>query len=311
MSRITPPPPSTPSGSPDQPNKRPAAAGPGMPAQKPNLTTPKAPELGASAPPTTGGQPANKTVVPGSSPSAPASPTQPAGGNGSAAAKPAPAKVANIFAPKTGAAGGAGVAPAAPAPTSGGAAGSGMPAIAELKQRPIGRVLTKMGKVTREQVVEALGFQKSKGGALGRILIDLGYIKESDLNIALAAQQGYEMVSLEGRNITPQMVEAVPAQLATTQKVLPIEFDKATKKLTVAMASHENFRAIDDLRALMGYDVQAVLAEPSELERLINKHYQSAAQGIGDILSELNTDDSLKDMKNRGESIDLDTLKEA
>ena len=48
-----------------------------------------------------------------------------------------------------------------------------MPAISELQGRQIGRVLTKMGKVTREQVVEALDFQKSKGGA-GRILIDLG-----------------------------------------------------------------------------------------------------------------------------------------
>ena len=76
-----------------------------------------------------------------------------------------------------------------------------MPAIAELKGRPIGRVLTKMGKVTREQVVEALDFQKSKGGALGRILIDLGYVKETDLNFALAAQRGYELVSLEGRSI--------------------------------------------------------------------------------------------------------------
>ena len=112
-----------------------------------------------------------------------------------------------------------------------------------------------MGKVSREQVVEALDFQKSKGGALGRILIDLGYVKETDLNIALAAQRGYELVSLEGRAITPEAIAAVPPQIATTHKVLPIEFDAASKRLTVAMISHENFRALDDLRSLMGYDV--------------------------------------------------------
>ena len=93
-----------------------------------------------------------------------------------------------------------------------------MPPIDQLQGRPIGRVLTKMGKVTREQVVEALTFQKSKGGALGRILIDLGYVKEGDLNMALAAQLGYELVSLEGKQITPQMIDAVPHQIATTQK---------------------------------------------------------------------------------------------
>ena len=128
----------------------------------------------------------------------------------------------------------------------------GMPPIDQLQGRPIGRVLTKMGKVTREQVVEALDFQKSKGGALGRILIDLGYIKETDLNIALAAQKGYELVNLDGVTIPPIAINAVPAQIATTNKVLPIEFDPATKKLTVVMASQENFRALDDLRSVDG-----------------------------------------------------------
>src|SRR4029450_3611308 len=114
---------------------------------------------------------------------------------------------------------------------------SGRPPLDQLQGRPIGRVLTKMGKVTREQVVEALDFQKRKGGALGRILIDLGYIKESDLNAALAAQQGYELVNREGRKIKPQAINAVPPQIATTNKVLPLEYDKATKMITVAMAN--------------------------------------------------------------------------
>src|SRR5207248_1611241 len=137
-----------------------------------------------------------------------------------------------------------------PATPAGGAL-SGLPPIDQLQGRPIGRVLTKMGKVTREQVVEALTFQKSKGGALGRILIDLGYIRESDLNVALAAQKGYELVDLSGREIPAIVINAVPAQIATTNKVLPIEFDPTTKKLTVVMASQENFRALDDLRSLM------------------------------------------------------------
>ena len=191
------------------------------------------------------------------------------------------------------------------------AAPSGPPSIAELKGRPIGRVLTKMGKVVRDQVVEALDFQKKKGGALGRILIDLGYIKEADLNYALAAQRGYELVSLEGRTISPAAVSAVPSQIATTNKVLPLEFDPATKKLKVAMSSPENFRALDDLRSLMGYDVQAVLADPDQIDKLIAKLYNTAAESLGEILGELSSDETLKQLKNRGESIDLDSIKEA
>src|SRR5881275_872237 len=117
-----------------------------------------------------------------------------------------PMKPGSGLRPTSNVTGGAG---AAKPPTAGGGGGSsgggaspgpagGMPPIDQLQGRPIGRVHTKMGKVTREQVVEALTFQKSKGGALGRILIDLGYIKENDLNTGLAAQRGYEWISLDG-----------------------------------------------------------------------------------------------------------------
>src|SRR5688500_431139 len=269
MSRVNPPPP--PPGSPTpNPQRKPVI--PGLAAQKPGVTTPKAPEMGASAPPTKSGMPAT-----------PAPPAAAGGATGK------PGAVAAAAAP----------APAPSTPQQGGGAGA-MPPIDQLQGRPIGRVLTKMGKVSREQVVEALTFQKSKGGALGRILIDLGYVKESDLNIALAAQKGYELFNLDGLNIPKIAIDAVPAQIATTNKVLPVAFDKGSKKLTVVMASHENFRALDDLRSLMGYNVSAKIGDAEQIERLIAKHYQANAESLGEILGELNADDSLKDLKHRG-----------
>ena len=186
-----------------------------------------------------------------------------------------------------------------------------MPPIDQLQGRPIGRILTKMGKVTRDQVVEALNFQKSKGGAIGRILMDLGYIKESELNIGLAAQKGYELFNLDGIIISPATIAAVPPQIATTNKVLPIEFDPVTKKITIVMASQENFRAIDDLQSIYQYKVTAKIGDPEQIEKLLQKHYNAAAESIGEILGELQTDETLKDLKGRGESIDLSDLKEA
>ncbi len=237
---------------------------------------------------------------PGARPAAPGAtgPRPPAAQGGNGAARP-PASTGGSNA----VAGGAGEGVGAPMP--------GMPPIDQLQGRPIGRVLTKMGKVNRDQVVEALDFQKRKGGALGRILIDLDYIKETDLNIALAAQKGYELVNLDGVNIPAEAIAAVPAQIATTNKVLPVAFDKVAKKLTVVMASQENFRALDDLRQLMGYSVTAKIGDPDQIEKLINKHYNTAAESLGEVLGELSNDDTLKDLKGRGESIDLDSLKEA
>jgi type IV pilus assembly protein PilB len=196
------------------------------------------------------------------------------------------------------------VPPAPPKP-------GGIPPIDQLKDRKVGRVLPKMGKVTKEQVIEALGFQHKKGGQLGRILIDLGYIVESDLNIALAAQRGFELVNLEGLEIPPAVIAAVPSQLATTYKVLPIEFDPGSKKLVVALASHDNFRALDDLRSLMGYNVVAKIGDGEAIDRLLAKHYMANDQEMSQILSNIQTDDNLKGLKDRGASIDIADLTQA
>jgi type IV pilus assembly protein PilB len=219
---------------------------------------------------------------PGTTPSSAAPPSKPPGG----------AKVAN------------GGGDGAPKP-------GGIPPVDQLQGRPIGRVLTKMGRVTRDQVVEALDFQKKKGGQLGRILVDLGYVTESDLNIGLAAQRGFELVSLDGLEIAPAVIAAVPAQIATTNKVLPIEYDPATKKLVVAMASHDNFRALDDLRSLMGYTVVAKIADGDMIDKLLGKYYQAAGEEISSILSNIQSDESLKGLKDRGASIDIADLAQA
>jgi type IV pilus assembly protein PilB len=67
---------------------------------------------------------------------------------------------------------------------------SSTPSPDPFKGRPLGRVLTKMGKVTREQVVEALVYQKQHGGLIGEIMVKLGFVQTADILAALAAQRG-------------------------------------------------------------------------------------------------------------------------
>jgi hypothetical protein len=66
----------------------------------------------------------------------------------------------------------------------------GVPTPDELLGRPIGRVLTKMQRVTREQVIQALVYQKEHGGLLGEVMVKLGFIEPADVLTALAGQRG-------------------------------------------------------------------------------------------------------------------------
>jgi type IV pilus assembly protein PilB len=187
----------------------------------------------------------------------------------------------------------------------------GIPPIDQLQGRMIGRVLTKMGKTNKEQVVEALNFQKQKGGQLGRILVDLGYVTEADLNIALAAQRGMEMVDLNGIEIPPSAIAAVTQQTATTYKVLPIEFNASTKRLIVALSSPDNFRALDELRTVMGYTVVAKIGDADLIDKLVAKYYKADAEEISKIINNIQDDESLKGLKDRGASIDIADLAQA
>ena len=188
--------------------------------------------------------------------------------------------------------------------------------IPELKGRPLGRVLYKMGKVSRDQVTQAVEVQKQRGGPLGQILVDLGYIDDVVRTLALAFQAGMEYVDLDTVEIPEAATAMVPAQLANTYKVVPVDYDASRKRLTVALASADNFRAVDDLRNLTGCDVLSRITEPAKLDAALAKLYGGTAQdegmgSIGELINEMMDDQQLAQLENRGESIDIDTLKEA
>ena len=122
-----------------------------------------------------------------------------------------------------------------------------------------------MGLITRDQVHEALDVQKHKGGPLGQILIDLDYITDDMRTMALAHQTGMEAVDLTDIEISHDIIELIPPQMANAYKIIPLEYEPDTKKLTIALASADNFRATDDLRTLMGFDVTAKIADPTQL----------------------------------------------
>jgi hypothetical protein len=74
-----------------------------------------------------------------------------------------------------------------------------VPPVQELKGRQLGRILIKMGLLTREKVHECLQLQEAKGRKtkIGQIFIEKGLITNKDLNIALAGQRGMEYIEIE------------------------------------------------------------------------------------------------------------------
>jgi type IV pilus assembly protein PilB len=186
-----------------------------------------------------------------------------------------------------------------------------MPAISQLKGRPLGRILIKMGKVTRAQVSEALDLQKKKRGPLGQLLIELGYVDEQDVHLALAAQVGMESITLANIDIDQNVIDMVPSQMAHSYQIVPTDYDRESNTLGVALASPDNFHATDDLKTLMGFAVVARITTQEDMTEALNRFYpEEQADTINELIAEIGEDSDLAKFEGRGESIDLDDLKE-
>ncbi|NOT00325.1 MAG: Flp pilus assembly complex ATPase component TadA [Phycisphaerales bacterium] len=186
-----------------------------------------------------------------------------------------------------------------------------MPPIEQLRGRQLGRILIKMGILKRRDVLDALEIQKQRGGPLGAILVEAGQITETQLNLALGAQVGMAPIDLNSMDIPQDVIHLIPAQMANTYKIVPFQFDADTKRMHVAISSPDNFRAIDDLKTLMGFDVVAGLCEQSALQSALDKYYpEGSVDSITNIIDEMASDEDLAAYAGRGESIDLAELKE-
>jgi type IV pilus assembly protein PilB len=167
-----------------------------------------------------------------------------------------------------------------------------------------------MGKLTAEQVHEALAVQKAKKGPIGQILIDLGYISEADLQVALAAQLGMEQANLDRIDIRPEVIKLFSVQQANAYRAIPVEYDDATHTLSVAVASPENFHALDDIKLMMGYNVRPLIANEEQIAQALTRYYpEKGAESIQDLINDAVGDDDLAQFEDRGESLDLEELK--
>lgn len=166
----------------------------------------------------------------------------------------------------------------------------------QLKGRRFGRVLTKLGKVKREQVYEALSVQKvarkkNENKKIGEIMLEMGLIQEVDILQALAGQAGLAWMELDVDSIPQIAFDTLPVESATTYQIVPVDYDESTKLLTIALKSPDNYRAVDDLRLLMGFKVTAVVSPPEQIDAIIKQRYSSGGPSMADMMADLDNSD--------------------
>jgi len=129
--------------------------------------------------------------------------------------------------------------------------------------------------ITQAQLDQALAEQRRLNHTkrLGEILVAQRIVSEANLLKVLSRQLDCPVVDLNEQPPDRDALQIVPSEFALRHHLLPLRQTDHT--LTVAMADPLDIQSMDDLRLLTGYDVEAVLASPSDIRRALEQFYMS------------------------------------
>ena len=174
----------------------------------------------------------------------------------------------------------------------------------------LGELLVKNETITPEQLSSALKEQEESGRMIGSILVGMGALKDSDLLQFLSEQHGVPSIKLSEFQIDPEVLKIIPAGVASKYQVMPISAKDST--LTVAMIDPGNIFALDDIKFLTGYRVEALIAAENSVNEAIGEYYRveeaTDADYLDGLLAGLETEGV--EYLESNESVDLSSLEE-
>jgi len=156
-----------------------------------------------------------------------------------------------------------------------------------LKER-LTEILINNKLITQEQLNTALEIQKKKGGRLSQIIVELKFIKETDLISALSEGLGLPLIDLKRFKIDPEIAKIIPAEVARHYQIIPVS--KVMDTITLAMADPLNIFAIDYVKALTGYKINPIISRSEDILQAIDLAYPDMTKDIiEDLVKEIST----------------------
>ena len=173
---------------------------------------------------------------------------------------------------------------------------------AKLNER-IGELLVKENLLSADQLQKARSGAAVSGKRLGSEITGMGFLEESELTDFVAKQYGVPSIDLDEFDVSPEVTQLIPEDVATKHTVVPV--NRAGSTLILATADPSNIFALDDIKFLTGYNIQPVVASEDAIKRAIEKHYEQA-----DVLDEVMAgfDDSDIDLVQGEEELDAGEL---
>ncbi|BAN34418.1 general secretion pathway protein E [Sulfuricella denitrificans skB26] len=162
--------------------------------------------------------------------------------------------------------------------------------MAEQPKLPLGKLLVLKGVISDDQLRIALLEQKHSSLPLGKLLTNLGFVTEATVREALSENLNQQSADLSHMVVDPSSLKLISKDIAKRYHVFPLDFDKPSLTLKLAMSDTNNIVALDQIRAMLGKDVivTPILAGDSEIMRAIDQYF-GFELSIDGILHEIET----------------------
>ena len=152
----------------------------------------------------------------------------------------------------------------------------------------LGELLVRENLISVQQLRKAQEEQQKSGARIGTALIKTGAIEESKLTDFLSKQYGVPAINLKDFDIDPEIIKLVPKDVALKHLVIPV--NRAGPSLIVAMCDPSNIYAVDDLKFLTGYNIEAVVASEPSIRDAIERYHTEKGPSLDEIVNEVADD---------------------
>jgi MSHA biogenesis protein MshE len=165
---------------------------------------------------------------------------------------------------------------------------------ARRKHVRVGELLLENKLITEDQLKNALAEQKRSGRKLGRVLTDLGYVNEQAVLEVLAKHLQIPLVDVRHLQLVPATVRLLPEVHARRFRALVLQSD--TRGLLVGMADPTDLMAYDELAARLKRPLRLALVKDADLMKVMDAVYRrtdeiaSIALEVGEELRETDVD---------------------
>ncbi len=156
---------------------------------------------------------------------------------------------------------------------------------------PLLDLIRSQGMLDDLQLDEVKEEHNRSGKSISEILQDFSLI-DLDTQLQMVANHlGTEVVDLSQRELTPEILSAIPADAARMYKCLPVAVTDST--VHIALADPLDPTTVDQLAYVTRKEIVPVVADPVAIETAVGRYYGDSQSSVADIIKELGQDNEI------------------